>query len=80
MVEGFGNLVELLDNGFPETLPAGVCCVLVGPLGVALFPVVPVNCCVDGTAADKVVTKSASLDKSTFTGVNADCVGFKTIC
>jgi hypothetical protein len=69
-----------LDNGFHETLPAGVCCVLVGPLGVALFPVVPVSCCAGGSASDRVVTRGASLDKSTFTGVKADCVGFNTIC
>jgi hypothetical protein len=41
----------------------------------------PVHCCVVGTAADRVVTVGVvGLDKSTLTGVNADCVGFNTIC
>lgn len=70
-----------MEDGFPDTLPAGVCCVLGTPLGVALFPVVPVSCCVVITASDKVVIVGVvGLDKSTLTGVKADCVGFSTIC
>jgi hypothetical protein len=60
-----------LEDGLPDTLPAGVCCVLDGALGVALFPVVPVGCCVIGCCVvGCVVTVGvAGLDKSTFTGV-----------
>jgi hypothetical protein len=59
-----------LEDGLPDTLPAGVCCVLDGALGVALFPVVPLACCVVGCAEGKVVTVGVvGLDKSTLTGV-----------
>jgi hypothetical protein len=64
--DAFGNSLELLEDGFPDTLPAGVCCVLDGALGVALFPVVAVGCCVVGCV---VTVGVAGLDKSTFTGV-----------
>ena len=49
---------------------------------VLLVPVGdPVSCCVVGTAAERVVTVGVvGFDKSTLTGVKADCVGFNTIC
>ncbi|MGC2425518.1 MAG: hypothetical protein WA421_00665 [Nitrososphaeraceae archaeon] len=37
-----------MEDRLPDTLPAGVCCVLDGALGVALFPVVVVGCSVSG--------------------------------
>ena len=56
MGDAFGNSLELLEDGLPDTLPASVCCVLDGALGVTLFPVVAVGRCVDDCAEDKVVT------------------------
>jgi hypothetical protein len=64
--DALGNSLELLEDGLPDTLPAGVCWVLDGALGVALFPVVAVSCCVVGCV---VTVGVAGLDKSTFTGV-----------
>ena len=60
--------MELLEDGLPDTLPAGVCCVFDGALGVALFPVVAVGCCLVG-CAEVVTVGVVGLDKSTLTGV-----------